>query len=343
MKKKLKICVISTTVIPCPPSGYAGLEMISWQCANGLKNLGHDVLLVAPNGSKTDTELHETTLQERERHAYYGYKERLKNFDVIIDHSWEKWSYISKMTDEIKCPILGVLHAPVHTMYNEAPPIEKPCFITISNDQGDGCREHLKSEARTVHNGVDVDFYKNNKKKRNDRYLFLARISTIKGPHIACNVALAAKAKLDVVGDDTLTGEPALVEEVKRACNQYPNLRYVGPQKREECVEWFNKNKTLLHPNELFREPFGLAPVEAQLCGMPVIAWDNGAMRETVKVGETGFLVKTQQEMLELVKQDAAASLKPERCREWASQFSYQNMVNRYEQVCFEAIESGGW
>lgn len=343
MKKKLKICVISTTVIPCPPSGYAGLEMISWQCANGLKNLGHEVLLIAPNGSKTDTDLHETTLRERERYAYYGYKERLKNYDVIIDHSWEKWSYISKMTEGLNVPILGVLHAPVHTMYNEPPPVEKPCFITISNDQGEGCKEHLKSDARTVYNGVDVDFYSNKNKKRNDRYLFLARISTIKGPHIACNVALSAKAKLDVVGDDTLTGEPALVEEVKRACNQYPNLRYVGPQNREECVQWFNKNKTLLHPNEQFREPFGLAPVEAQLCGMPVIAWDNGAMRETVKVGETGFLVKTQQEMLSLVKEDATADLKASRCREWASQFSYQNMVNRYEEVCFEAIETGGW
>ena len=134
MKKKLKICVISTTVIPCPPSGYAGLEMISWQCANGLKNLGHEVLLIAPNGSKTDTDLHETTLRERERYAYYGYKERLKNYDVIIDHSWEKWSYISKMTEGLNVPILGVLHAPVHTMYNEPPPVEKPCFITISNE-----------------------------------------------------------------------------------------------------------------------------------------------------------------------------------------------------------------
>ena len=44
----MKICVISTTVISCPPSGYAGLEMVSWLCANGLKAKGHEVMLVAP-------------------------------------------------------------------------------------------------------------------------------------------------------------------------------------------------------------------------------------------------------------------------------------------------------
>jgi len=339
----MKICVISTTVIKCPPDGYAGLEMISWQCANGLHKKGHEVTLIAPKESTTETELHGTTLGEKERYAYLGYVEKLKEFDVIIDHSWEKWSYVAKMQGVIKCPVLGVLHAPIHTMYNEVPPVEKPCFVTISNDQGDACKEHLKLETRTVYNGVDVDFYKNLKKKRNDRYLFLARISTIKGPHIACNVAITTGVNLDLVGDDTLTGEPQLVTEVKNACNVNPNLRYVGPQSRAECVEWFNRNKALLHPNQQFREPFGLAPVESQLCGMPVIAWDNGAMRETIKHGETGFLVTSKEEIDELVKSNAVASIKPENCREWASQFSYENMVENYEKVCLEAVETGGW
>jgi hypothetical protein len=46
--------------------------------------------------------------------------------------------------------------------------------------------------------------------------------------------------------------------------------------------------------------------------------------------------------VVELVKSDAVKKLKPERCREWASQFSIENMVKRYEDLCKEAIE-GGW
>jgi len=243
----------------------------------------------------------------------------------------------------LKAPVLGVLHAPVHTMYNSPPPVEKPCLVCISQDQANGCRDHLKREARVAYNGVDVDFYKDEGKKRNDRYLFLARMSTIKGPQIAQQSAIKCGVGLDMVGDDKFTGEPQLALELKSNCALNPRLRYVGPQNRSECAAWFNTNKALLHPNKVFREPFGLAPVEAQLCGMPVIAWDNGAMRETVKHGETGFLVKSEAEIEELIKTDAVSSLKRNDCREWASQFSYARMIAQYENLCKEAVETGGW
>ena len=340
---KLKICVISTTILPCPPSGYAGLEMISWQCTEGLHNKGHDVTLIAPKGSKTNAKLHETTLGESERQAYSGYWNKLKEFDVIIDHSWEKWSYVLKMEGNLSQPVLGVLHAPVETMYHTAPPVPMPCFVCISQDQADACEKHLKCSSRTSYNGVDLKFYTKTNKKRNNRYLFLARISTIKGPHIAVNVANSCGVGLDLVGDDRITGEPELLRQIKDGCVVSPLLRYIGHQNRTECVEWFNNNKALLHPNQLYREPFGLAPVEAQLCGMPVIAWDNGAMRETVKHGETGFLVKSREEMEDLIKSDAVSTIKEKNCIEWASQFSYENMVNRYESLCYEAIDTGGW
>jgi glycosyltransferase involved in cell wall biosynthesis len=147
---------------------------------------------------------------------------------------------------------------------------------------------------------------------------------------------------LDLVGDDKITGEPEYAKECVEKASQLEGAKYHGGAPREKCVEWFSQAKALLHMNQLFREPFGLAPVESQMCGCPVIAFDNGAMRETIKHGETGFLVKTPEEVIELVKTDAVKKLKPERCREWASQFSIENMVKRYEELCKEAIE-GGW
>lgn len=339
----MKICVISTTVIPCPPTGYAGLEMISWLCANGLHDKGHEVLLIAPKGSHSSAEIHETTLMEPEKQAYSGYWQRLVDYDVIIDHSWEKWAYILKMEGKLKAPVLGVLHAPVHTMYQTPPPIENPCFVCISKDQANGCMEHLKKPAKVAYNGVDTNFYKWSKRKRNDRYLFLARMSTIKGPDIAVSAALKTGVSLDLVGDDKITGEPALANSIRASCAINPNLRYVGPQNRDECCSWFNNNKTLLHPNKIFREPFGLAPVEAQLCGMPVITYDHGAMRETVKHGETGFIVKNDDEFVQAIKNDVTADMKSKDCVDWAQQFSYQNMIDSYEKLCQEAIETGGW
>jgi glycosyltransferase involved in cell wall biosynthesis len=317
--------------------------MLAWLIAKGLDELGHEVVLIAPKGSKApgNVTIHETTEREPERQAYGGYWQKLPQYDCIIDHSWEKWSYILKIEGRLKAPIMGVLHAPVKTMYQTPPPVDKPCMVAISKDQATSVEEHLKCQSRVAYNGCDVDYYKPTGIARRNRYLFLARMSTIKGPDIAVAVAKKCRVGLDVVGDDQLTGEPTLVSHVKHECTISPNILYVGPQTRQACVSWFNGNKALLHPNKTFREPFGLAPVEAQLCGMPVIAWDNGAMRETVKHGETGFLVNSQQEMEELVAKNAVADISSDRCREWASQFSYMNMISRYEELCKEAIEAG--
>jgi glycosyltransferase involved in cell wall biosynthesis len=76
---------------------------------------------------------------------------------------------------------------------------------------------------------------------------------------------------------------------------------------------------------------------------MPVIAWNYGAMSETILNNETGFLVNSQEEIEELIKTDAVSQIKPKNCTNWAQKFSYESMINRVEEICFEAIETGGW
>ena len=339
----MNICVISTTIIPClPPSeaGYTGLEMLAYQQAEGLARRGHHVLLVAPGESKPPPGviLHRTTIGEEEGKAYSCYWQRLPNYDAVIDNSWMKFSYLLKAEGALKAPVLGVLHAPVHTMYMIPPPVEKPCLVAISKDQAIAVAEFLGRDAKVCYNGIDPEFYQNRgNRKRNSRYLFLSRMSTIKGPDIAVGLAQKLKFGLDLVGDDTITTEPEYRDQLKAA--SVNGISYVGPQTREQCVGWFTANKALLHMNLRFREPFGLAPTEAMACGMPVIAFRNGAMSETIKHGETGFLVYTKDEVEDLIKSDAVSTIKPENCREWAMQFTVEKMIDRWEQLISEAIE----
>jgi glycosyltransferase involved in cell wall biosynthesis len=346
----MRVCVISTTIMTLPPAGYSGLEMLAYQQAEGLAKKGHEVLLIAPTGSTTPpgVELHGTTLREGEMQAYSGYWQRLPLYDAVIDNSWQKWSYILKKEGKLKAPVLGVLHAPAETMFADPPPVEKPCLVAISRDQAGAVSGHLYSpagesvRARVAYNGIDMDFYQNSGRKRSDRYLFLGRMSKLNGPHVAVSAAKACNVTLDLVGDDKLVENPAYVAAVKSSC-EGTQIVYHGEKRRKDCVAFFSGGKALLHCSFVFREPFGLAPVEAQACGCPVVAPDYGAMRETVKPGETGFLIRTQDELEELIRSDAVASIKPEVCREWASQFSVQKMVDRYESLCHEAIDSGGW
>jgi glycosyltransferase involved in cell wall biosynthesis len=367
----MRICVISTPVFQIRPpngtTGYSGLEVLAYQQAAGLAKLGHQVALVAPDGSECPgvEMIHIGPAgQVNEEHAYSGFPEikmgwqtvrtahlgywqQLLRFDAIIDNSWQKHSYALKTEGRLKAPVLGVCHAPINTMFRELPRgVEKPCFVCISDDQRNHFENLFNRPARTCYNGIDLNFYKPLNVPRSNRFLFLARFSTIKGPDIAIAACKKAGVGLDLVGDTQITNEPELLAQCQSMCDG-EQIRLVGPATRGECVWWFSQARCLLHPNERFREPFGLAPVEAMACGCPVIAWDNGAMRETItNDGIAGVLVHSFDELVSAIRNMAENNeslIRSTSCRKQAEKFSVERMVSRYAELCTEAIATGGW
>lgn len=373
----MRIAVISTNVFATsnPATGvpgYSGLEVIAWQCAQGLAKRGHQVILIAPDGSVCDgCQVFHTgpagTFDERESYGgnpkrnYGGYWPVLLQTEVCIDHSWQKWAYMLKAEGRLKSPILGVCHAPVDTMFKELPPVEKPCMVCISDDQRDHFQGLWNRPAKTCYNGVDLSFYKPLGIPRSDRFLFLARFSSIKGADLAIKACLDAGVGLDLIGDTSITHEPDYFKECQRLSQkESPNwdkskgkqIRLIGSVGRGEAVWWFSQAFAMLHPNQRFREPFGLAPVEALACECPVVAWRNGAMEETIIDAETGKLVDSYDELVQTIKYlqfndpvhgDKAADYYRKHCRAQAEKFSVENMCLRYEELCLEAIRTGGW
>lgn len=349
----MKILVISTPIFKVPVEGYSGLEHLAWLIAKGLAEKGNQVSLVAPDGSTCpDVEIIPIGPERaaNEETAWTKYRSRLNQFDVIIDHSWNKFAYISKLRKEMNKPILGVCHAPVHTMYETLPPVEKPSFICISKDQASHFENLHNEESRVVYNGVDTSFYKPINIPKSDRYLFLARFSTIKGPDLAIEACLKAGVGLDLVGDTQITQEHEYFQHCKYLSEQQsPNwdkskgkqIRIIGNATRGECVYWFSQAKALLHLNQRFREPFGLAPVEAMLCGIPVLAWRYGAVKETL--GRGGRLVKNLDQAISILKNDELSAITSEACIWEGSNFTIQRMIDGYQMCAEEAHETGGW
>jgi glycosyltransferase involved in cell wall biosynthesis len=56
-----------------------------------------------------------------------------------------------------------------------------------------------------------------------------------------------------------------------------------------EVISLLNRASAMVYAPRL--EPFGLAPIEAAACGLPVVAVAEGGVRETVLDDETGLLV----------------------------------------------------
>lgn len=358
----MKVAVLSTPIFPLGDTGlagYGGLEQIAWLCAKGLAARGHRVTLYAPEGSSCPgAEVHSIgpARSADERRAFDGYGDSLAGHDVVIDHTWQKWAYIAKARG-LKPPVLGVMHAPVDTMYRTLPPgVERPCFVCISKDQAAHFEALHGKPARHCWNGIDPDFYQPVGAPRTNRFLFLARFSSIKGADLAIEACLAAGVGLDLVGDTTITGEPDYLQkclDMARRSSPGWDLYKNGPQvvvrggcPRGETVWWYSRAHAMLHPNRRFREPFGLAPVEAMACGCPVIAWDFGAMRETIGPNRTGWLVKSFGELvtsINNIKNDQIGSAMRAACRKQALDFTIDRMVLRYEELCSEALTTGGW
>lgn len=358
----MKICVVSSSVIVCPPPGYSGLEMIAWQTAKGLAQLGHEVSLVAPDGSSCPG----VTVvpsgpagQWDERQAFKRYFEHLLSVDCVIDHSWSKHALSLRQSGQLKAPVLCVMHAPIPGMLQSLPPVEKPCFVCISHDQANHFDALFNMRPEVCYNGVSTSFYRDLKIGRTDRFLFLARYSTIKGPDLAIQACLQAGVGLDLVGDTTITNEPEYFHQCMALAEQQSpgwdvskgkQIRVHGGVSRSETVHWYSRAYAMLHPNMRFREPFGLAPVEAMLCGCPCIGWEYGAMRETLGTNVGGICVRTVDELAFWVRDWANSrnvlgdsSEFRSRVRKHAEQFSVERMCKRYLELCEKAIQTGGW
>ena len=87
-------------------------------------------------------------------------------------------------------------------------------------------------------------------------------------------------------------GNTAYANEIKRiqALADARGVRFT-PQLRipdDEVIATLNRAAVMVYAPRL--EPFGLAPIEAGACGVPIVAVAEGGVRETVIDGRTGIL-----------------------------------------------------
>ena len=100
-------------------------------------------------------------------------------------------------------------------------------------------------------------------------------------------------------------------------------------------VSLLSRARGLLNPIE-WEEPFGMVMIEAMALGCPVISFARGAAPELVVDGETGFLVRTVEEMVQAlpkideIDREAARSHVE---RHFSARVMAENYTRVYEQV----------
>ena len=108
-----------------------------------------------------------------------------------------------------------------------------------------------------------------------------------------------------------------------------------------ELVDILNRATAMVYAPRL--EPFGLAPLEANACGLPVVAVAEGGVRETIIDGVNGFLVQHQPQMMAHAVQrlahdkDLAAQLSKNGSKIVQEKWSVNSAVERLERQLTQA------
>jgi glycosyltransferase involved in cell wall biosynthesis len=72
--------------------------------------------------------------------------------------------------------------------------------------------------------------------------------------------------------------------------------------------------------------------VESMATGTPMLAYTRGSMPELIKDGETGYLTRTEDEMIDGLRK--IDKLDRHRCHAWVEEkFSVEQMVDGYEKL----------
>lgn len=153
-----------------------------------------------------------------------------------------------------------------------------------------------------------------------DYLLFLGRVNSGKGIHIAEQIAKATKHRLIVAG----AGVPPDDAE-----GSYFGV--VDPGQRRTLLA---NAKAVLCPST-FLEPFCGAQIEAMLSGTPVISSDRGAFAEYNRHGMTGFRCRTFEHFVWATNNIAQIDRRD--CRLWGETFSLERVGPKYTEY-FESV-----
>jgi glycosyltransferase involved in cell wall biosynthesis len=115
--------------------------------------------------------------------------------------------------------------------------------------------------------------------------------------------------------------------------------RFIGPVGGTRKQTLLAAARCLLIPS-LVDETSSLAAGEALAAGTPVVAFAKGALANTIRHGETGFLAHDREGMAAAIS--AAGRIEPDACRRVAREhYSLERMIERYFDVYRRLAQHG--
>lgn len=340
----MKIAQIAPIIESVPPKTYGGTERVIAALTEELIRMGHEVTLFASGDSKTSARLVSTipsSLREYANHVrdecdLYGMNEftlehianaysHQKEFDIIHDHNMHLSATVAQYAYR---PVVMTLHGVISEGIGKLFGIlNKPYLVSISHAQTEPAP--TLNYIGNIYNGLDMEHYPFSKNSE-DYLLYVGRISANKGVHLAIDAAKRTGLKLIIAAKlDRKENIEYYRKYIKP--NLSKRIQWIGEVNESDRNRLYSKALCFLHP-VTWREPFGLTLIEALACGCPVIAFNEGSIPEIIQHGKTGYVVRSVDEMIGLIRN--VYSISRRYCRWYAFQnFNARVMARNYVSV----------
>lgn len=335
-----------------------------------LLKLGHDVLTLAPTGSRAETEL--VHVPHEPEAAYNEYKKRLTEHEVILDFTGLKWSYMAKVANR-SLRIIGILY-PKHE-YKTPPPVQFPCFTAYSEAQAQNTSLRMWSPTKVIPflierqpepedevstetiaaEGTDATTTEAQStalvnpdvitrepepkpKPEPPRLMFLGRMTHPKGVHEALEVGIRSHLGIDLVGEDIYVPDQSYITTLIQRADGLV-VRHMGRLTEEMKLEYLNKCRAVIAPNLTAESAWSYLPIiEALSCGKPVVATRIPPIAEIIKDGVNGFIVDALEDMAEKVKD--VDSISPDECKRSAEPYYADVGIKVYDDLIKQVVEA---
>ena len=205
-----------------------------------------------------------------------------------------------------------------------------PKYLLVnSNEVKRRVEKFYRRTSIVVYPPVEIPEIKSDIKKEN-YYLIGGRVSRHKGHDIAIKAFTKLGLPLKVFGG---TFASYGLEQFKKYAGT--NIEFLGEVTENEKWGLMKKAKAFIFPSE--QEDFGIIPVEAMAAGTPVIALNQGGVKETVIGGKTGlfFEERTPESLTKAVRKFETMKFKSEDCINQAKKFSKE----RFKREMLQFVE----
>jgi glycosyltransferase involved in cell wall biosynthesis len=149
-------------------------------------------------------------------------------------------------------------------------------FISISESIKGKITKSYNRESDVIYPPVDCNMFKISEVNKN-YFLIVSRLNSYK------NIDLAVKAFSSLGLNLKIVGSGPFREKLEKMAG--PSVEFLGRVSDEELIKLYSNCRAFIFPGE---EDFGIAPLEAQASGRPVIAYAGGGALETIIENVTG-------------------------------------------------------